>query len=233
MRWLSRLLIEIIRLPYLTIWHLTGWRMDPLLPDIDKYIIIAVPHTTNMDFFHMLAMALTVRRRPNVTFKHTWFWFPMNIFLRAIGGIPINRDKAMNVVDELSESIKSADRMVLVFTPEGTRSKRNYWKTGFYYTAVKTNLPIVCGFIDYKAKRCGYGMTLYPTGDIRTDFEKIRQYYLIHGQNGKYPERISELQIKPRHYKMSHFLPADADKTPDPDSIESESDEHTTPATSG
>ncbi|MGB1285421.1 MAG: 1-acyl-sn-glycerol-3-phosphate acyltransferase [Aggregatilineales bacterium] len=201
LKFLTRILVEIIRFPVMLIWHASGWRLEPSFPDVDKLVILAVPHTTNMDFFHFLAMSIHERRRPYVTFKHTWFWFPMGILLRLLGGIPINRDKAMNVVDKLTDILNSKERLFLVFTPEGTRSKRKYWKTGFYYTALNAGLPILCGYINYDKKRAGGGLLLYPTGDIVADFEKIREFYLEHGQNGKFPERINDLQIKPHHYK--------------------------------
>ena len=40
----------------------------------------------------------------------------------------------------------------MAVTPEGTRSRQEKWKTGFYYLAKKSNVPICLGYLDYKLK---------------------------------------------------------------------------------
>lgn len=192
--YLSRIIVQLVAIPLLTLWRLLGWRVERDLPDIPRYVILGVPHTTNWDYVHMLAVALHARRRPYVTVKHTLFHGPIGWFIKAMGGIPIDRTRSTNVVDQLAARIKSAKRMVLVFTPEGTRSKSAHWKTGFYYTALKADVPIVCAYIDYRRKCVGSGLVLYPTGDIHADFEQIQVFYKTHGYP-KYPQNWTPLQL--------------------------------------
>ena len=195
LEFLGRVLVEIIRWPVVLGWYAFGWRMESRFPNIDKYVVLGVPHTTNWDYFFMLIMALHERRYPYVTAKHTLFKPPFGWFVRAVGGISINRSLSQNVVDQIAERIRNTDRMMMVFTPEGTRSYRDRWKTGFYWTAHAAGVPIVCGYIDYVRKRCGSGLVLYPTGDIEADFEKIKAYYEVWGR-GKYPEKTNALRVE-------------------------------------
>lgn len=201
---LALILLEIVRLPILAIWYLQGWRVEAELPDIDKAVVIAVPHTSYWDYYNMTMMALQMRRRPRTTTKHTLFRFPVGPIIRALGCIPINREQALRAVDWMAGLLDSEKRMILVITAEGTRQKTRFWKSGFYYVALKANVPIVCGYIDYKRKRIGADFVLHPTGDIQKDFERIRDYYMRYGRNGKYPDQVSDLAIKEhKHEKLA------------------------------
>ena len=195
---IARLLLEIVRIPFLAIWYVWGWRFEKLPPDIDKYVIITVPHTSYWDYYHMMMMALVIRRRPRTTMKHTLFWFPLGLIFRALGCIPINREQALHAVDWIADLFNKEKRMVLAITAEGTRKKTRFWKSGFYYIALKANVPIVCGYIDYARKRGGAGLIIHPSGDIHADFERIRDYYLRYGRNGKHPEQVSDVALKER-----------------------------------
>jgi 1-acyl-sn-glycerol-3-phosphate acyltransferase len=206
MKFVERLLLEIIRLPLITLWRLQGWQLSGApLPNWDKMILLAVPHTSFWDYYHMLMAALVLRRKPHTTTKHTLFWFPLSLFLYATGCIPINREQALNMVDTLAELIAREKRFVLVFTPEGTRKKTKYWKSGFYHTAVKANMPIICGAIDYKNKRLRLAEPIHPTGDIDADFEQIKTFYEQYGRNGKNLEWMSDIALKPRKYESARL----------------------------
>lgn len=200
-----RLLLEIVRAPLLAIWYLQGWRVDGQPPaDVDRYVAIAVPHTSYWDYYHMMMLALVMRRRPRTTTKHTLFKFPLGPILRAMGCIPINREQALRAVDWMAELLNSEKRMVLVITAEGTRKKTRFWKSGFYYVALKAHVPIACGYIDYKRKRIGADFVVHPTGDIQKDFDRIRDYYMRYGRNGKFPEQVSDIALKT--HKHDHLL---------------------------
>lgn len=175
--------------------------MEQPLPNIPKFVVLATPHTSNWDYYHFLMLGLVSRRRPNVTIKKEWIRSPVGWIIRLLGGIPIDREHALNMVGVLADILNSQERMVLAITPEGTRSKRPHWKSGFYYIAQAAGVPIVCGYVDYKRKRGGTGLVVEPTGDIHADFEKIRVFYEKYGMNGKHPEKVSKLALKDRPYE--------------------------------
>lgn len=194
----QRTLLEFIRLFVVGLWRISGWSLPHGLPKLDKYVIIAIPHTTNWDYYHMLSVMTHERRFPNVTIKDSWMKTPIvGTLMRWLGGISIDRSTSHNVSDQLAQKLRDAERMVLIFTPEGTRSHQQYWRTGFYYTAVKAGVPIACAYIDYGKKIVSMELLLQPTGDLYADFEIIKAYYEQNGV-GKYPERKNALALKPR-----------------------------------
>ncbi len=196
MKFLTRILYEIVHWPLLVIWRWQGWRTERL-PDVPKMVIAAAPHTSNWDYYHALMAANSQRRRLNVTVKHTLFFPPLGWILRSLGGVPINRETSSNLVQTMAQTIREADRMMMVFTPEGTRSKRDYWKSGFYWTALEAGVPIVSAAPNYKEKHVYFSDAIYPTGDIEADFEIIKAHQEAHGY-GLYPERANEVRLRPR-----------------------------------
>lgn len=195
---LQRGALEVVRFFFIGLWHLGGWRLIQGLPELDKYVIIAVPHTANIDYYHMLTVMIHERRFPNVTVKDSWMKTPIiGPIMKALGGIPIDRSKSHNLSDQLAEKLRAAKRMALIFTPEGTRGRTEYWRTGFYYTAYKAGVPIACAYVDYPRKIVSIDLVLEPTGNIEADFEIIKAYYEANGV-GKYPQNKSVLALKPR-----------------------------------
>lgn len=195
-RYLYRQMIRILALPYLVLWYLSGWRIEQGLPDIKKYVVLAVPHTSNWDLPIMLPVVLQDGRFPRILMKHTVFRSPLSWFLKLIGAIPINRTQPHNIIPTLVTTVEQSESIILAFTPEGTRRKTDNWKSGFYYVALEAKIPIVCGYVDYRRKRVGTGLILYPSGDIVADFAQIRAFYENNGY-GKHPDQLSEITLKP------------------------------------
>ena len=103
---------------------------------------------------------------------------PFKGLMMWLGGIPVQRDKANNLVEASAQAIRDADGpLQLVVPPEGTRSKTRYWKTGFYYIAVSAQVPIVLAYMDYEKKVSGLGPVFQPSGDIEADMVKIKAFY--------------------------------------------------------
>ena len=65
----------------------------------------------------------------------------------------------------------------MVITPEGSRGKRKQWKTGFYHIAVKANVPIALGYLDFDVKEGIVDKIFYPTGNMDKDMREIMDYY--------------------------------------------------------
>ena len=60
---------------------------------------------------------------------------------------------------------------------EGTRSKGEYWKSGFYRIAQEGDLPIVLCYLDNPTRTGGFGPALRMTGDVAADMDTIRAFY--------------------------------------------------------
>lgn len=179
-----------------------GWRTEGKLPDNPKYVVIAAPHTTNWDLPITLALALTFKIGFYWMGKDTIFKRPFRGIMKFLGGIPIDRSKSNNVVEQSIEAFRENKELVMVIPPEGTRGSVKYWKTGFYYIAKGANVPIAMGFLDYKRKVGGFGPVFQPTGDINVDMVEIKYFYA--GISGKYPERSSLADVAPKIKKAEY-----------------------------
>jgi hypothetical protein len=92
----------------------------------------------------------------------------------------------------MAEQFRTRDELILAVSPEGTRSKVDFWRSGFYQIAVQSGVPIGLGYLDFERKLSGLGMFLTPSGDVKADMEKIREFY--RDIRGKHPE----LECMPR-----------------------------------
>lgn len=164
--WLSRLMLKIL-----------GWKIKGEIPDAKKYVLIAVPHTSNWDFFYGLLMILYFKNEVYWTGKKQIFRFPFGGIMKWFGGIPVDRSKSNNLVQATVDEFNRRDSLVIVIQPEGSRSKVHSWKTGFYHIAAGAGVPILPGFLDYKKKQGGYGPLFYLSGDKEKDMEKLKDFY--------------------------------------------------------
>ncbi|MCW9012963.1 MAG: lysophospholipid acyltransferase family protein [Gammaproteobacteria bacterium] len=178
------------------ILKLLGWTLIEDLPRDNKFVVIGYPHTSNWDFPLGLLAMWSIDRNFNWVAKHTLFKGPMKYIFRAMGGIPVNRSLHTGFIKNMVDTFNSRDQMIFCIMPEGTRSKTEFWKTGFYHIAHEAQVPVALGYLDYKKKQVGVGGVLYPSGDIDADFEKLREFYK--NKVGKKPENQGEVKLKSR-----------------------------------
>ena len=158
---------------------LAGWKVQGHLPpEAQKSVLIAAPHTSNWDLPYTLMVAFALRLNVYWMGKSQIFKPPFRGLMMWLGGIPVHRESANNLVAASVEAIKAAEGSVqLIVPPEGTRSKVRYWKTGFYYIAAGAQVPIVLAYMDYEKKISGLGPIFQPTGDIEADMKSIKAFY--------------------------------------------------------
>lgn len=178
MKWLSNLILR-----------MAGWKVSITVPDYPKVIICVAPHTSNWDFILGKLAYAAIGRKAGFLMKSSWFFFPLGLIFKAIGGVPVSRGKGSSLVDTLVERYRSSDRLALAITPEGTRSLTTRWHTGFLRIAIEANVPIVLGAIDFATKRIIIEKTFTPTGDIEADIRQVKEYYRPF--KGKYPDKFS------------------------------------------
>ena len=174
------------------ILKLAGWQVKGTLPNCRKFVIIAAPHTSNWDFPFMLLVSFAMEMKVYWMGKDAIFKKPFTGLFKWLGGIPIDRTSANNVVQQSIAILARHDTLALVVPPSGTRKRVIRWKTGFYHIAHGADIPIALGFLDYKKKTGGIGSSLLPSGDIDADMKIIRAFYAR--VTGKYPENA----ISPR-----------------------------------
>jgi 1-acyl-sn-glycerol-3-phosphate acyltransferase len=182
-----------------TFMKVFGWRLEGRLPEVDKLVVIAAPHTSNWDLPVLLSVAFALRVKASWLGKHTLFPRPFGFLSRWMGGIPVYRSASHNMVAQTVEMFRNSEKLILAIPPEGTRGKVSHWKTGFYYIALGAETPIAMAYIDYRRKAAGVGPTLHPTGDIEADMEIIRNFYV--NVTAKYPDKASPPALAPGHYR--------------------------------
>jgi len=169
---------------------LSGWSVTGELPaNGRKCVLIAAPHTSNWDLPYTLMVAFALRLNIYWMGKEQIFKPPFRGLMMWLGGLPVRRESANNLVAASIEALQAADGPVqLVVPPEGTRSKARYWKTGFYYIALGAKVPIVMAYMDYARKQSGLGPVFEPTGDIEADMVTIKAFYAPF--KGKNPDQF-------------------------------------------
>ena len=159
--------------------RLNGWKIEGSLPPgVAKSVLIAAPHTSNWDLPYTLMVAFALRLNIYWMGKTQLFRPPFRGLMMWLGGIPVQRESANNLVAASVAAMQAADGPVqLIVPPEGTRNRARYWKTGFYYIALGAKVPIVLAYMDYRKKISGLGPVFEPSGDIEADMVRIKAFY--------------------------------------------------------
>lgn len=159
--------------------RLMGYRMVGEVPP--SGILVGAPHTSNWDFVTMLLVMWHDGAHPRVLVKKQLFVGPLGWLLRALGGMPLDRDDAGTVVRELVEEAANGEPFRLIIAAEGTRSKGEYWKSGFLRLSRQTGLPITLAFFEPPTKTMGFGPTFHASDDVTADMGIVREFFADKG----------------------------------------------------
>jgi len=85
-------------------------------------------------------------------------------------------------------------KAALAIAPDGTRSARDYWRSGFYHIARAADVPLVLSFLDWGTHRAGIGPTMALSGNVGADMDRIRAFYA--GMVGRHPEQTSRVRLR-------------------------------------
>lgn len=166
-----------------------GWKITISVPDYDKSIVVVAPHTSNWDFVVCMLASWAVGRKIGFLMKASWFFFPLNYLLKALGGIPVPRKKHHgSLTDAVIEKFNRSSRLCIAITPEGTRSRTDKWHTGFLRIAAGAQVPILLAAIDFPTRHIYLDKEFKTTGDIEADMRAIKDYYKPY--TGRYPEKF-------------------------------------------
>jgi 1-acyl-sn-glycerol-3-phosphate acyltransferase len=174
--------------------RLSGWRIKLVWPPVPKALVVVYPHTSNWDFLVGILTRFAIAIPIGFVGKDTLFRPPFGGLFRGLGGIPVNRRKSTGFVDGLIAAFASADRLYLAIAPEGTRTRSDHWKSGFYRVALATGVPVGLAFIDYSRREIGVEAWLTMSGDEAADLARIRACYA--GRRGKRPEGEGDIRFR-------------------------------------
>jgi len=160
------------------LYFLMDWRFEPLPSYVSsKHVIIGFPHTSNMDAVRAFTGFRIIKRTGHIMVKKEWFFWPMSLFLKAIGGIPVNRGASHGVVEQMVDIFNMRDEFLLAIVPEGTRKKVTTIKTGFWHIAKAAKISIICWYLDNENKTARWLGEIIPGEDKNEDLIRIRDLY--------------------------------------------------------
>lgn len=168
MRWLGRSALRAF-----------GWELTGTIPDLPRFVCIVAPHTSNWDFPVGLAAKWALGFDVTWLGKDALFRPPLGWFMRAVGGMPVDRRAPNALVERTAQAFAEREQLVLVLAPEGTRHKVTRWRSGFWHIARAANVPVVCAAIDWSRKQVRFGPTLdvHPDVEPDVDIARIKSHY--------------------------------------------------------
>jgi 1-acyl-sn-glycerol-3-phosphate acyltransferase len=174
---------------------LAGWevRYKPLPGP--HGIAVVYPHTSNWDFLVGLLGKWAIGLKFRWVAKDSLFRGPMGTIMRYWGGIPIDRRASMGATRQLAQTMLAEKWCWIGITPEGTRSYRPHWKSGFYHLATTAKVPLLLVYIDYGTKVLSVVDTLTVSGDLEKDMAAIAAVY--EGRQALYPDQAAPIKLAP------------------------------------
>lgn len=158
--------------------RVAGWRMVGEFPDIPKAVVIAAPHSSNWDGVLGFAAKLGMGVKLSIFGKHSLFSIPLlGSLLRWQGVIPVDRAAAHGLVGQAVDAIRKAERMWYALAPEGTRTRVERWKPGFWHIARGAGVPVIPAYFDYANKTIGVGPVFELGDDMHADIARIQRWY--------------------------------------------------------
>ncbi|WP_370213786.1 1-acyl-sn-glycerol-3-phosphate acyltransferase [Mesoflavibacter profundi] len=171
MRWLAKFIY----------FKILGWKVvgntNFSKVTVKKAVLISAPHTSNFDFIIGLLLRKVVDLKSNYLGKKELFVWPIGYYFRAVGGVPVDRKNKENKVETIAKLFEGKDEFRLTLAPEGTRSKVEKWRTGFYYIAKQANVPIIMFTLDFENKQNKISEPFYPTDNIEEDFKYMKSFF--------------------------------------------------------
>ena len=166
-----------------------GWTAEVTEEHPEKYIICLAPHTSNWDFLIGQLYNGAKGLGSNFLMKKEWFFWPLGPIFKWMGGIPVHRGKKTSMTDAMAETALQTKVFHLCITPEGTRSRVEEWKKGFYFIALKAGIPILLYGLDYERRLIQCTKTIVPNGDLEGQMREIKLYFKDF--RGKIPNKFT------------------------------------------
>ncbi|HAO47236.1 MAG TPA: 1-acyl-sn-glycerol-3-phosphate acyltransferase [Ferruginibacter sp.] len=178
-----------VRLLLRIYWKLSGWKISGDFPYQHKKMVLAVaPHTSMWD----VMVGFAARNHLNIIHakflgKKELFKGPLGWLLRKLGGTPVDRQSKQGVVDQAAALFDANEYFLLALAPEGTRTRVDSLRSGFYHIAKKAQVPILPVALDFKNKQLVLGDVIIPGTEESADFKNIIDFFSRY--TGKHPEK--------------------------------------------
>ena len=153
-------------------FKLLGWKIQGTInPEIKQCVMMVLPHTSWHDFYVGGFSRGILQLDMNYIAKKELFDSFFGFYFRYMGGEPLDRAGGLNKVDAIAAIFKRKAVFRLAISPEGTRKKVTELKTGFYFIALKANVPIIPVAFNFTIKTVQIGNPFLPTGNLAADMK--------------------------------------------------------------
>ena len=180
-------------------FRIAGWQVVNPPMTVAKALCVVSPHNKTSDFFLGLCTRPTVKLDIKFLAKEELFRPPFGWLFRSLGGTPVYRTKSTNFVQQVAETFRNHEKLLVSIAPEGTRKNVGKLKTGFYYMAHTAQVPIIMVGFDYPRKSVIFSEPFMTSGDFEADmvayflpfFETIggfRKDWVKNYKEGKFDE---------------------------------------------
>ncbi len=173
---------------YSFLFRILGWKVEGHWPNnLEKYLLVVAPHTSNWDFLVGLGARAELNFDPKYAAKKELFSWPIGWLFKKLGGYPVERTVNNNFVQSVVDIFNKEEKFILTITPEGTRKKNNNWKTGFYFIAKQAKVPIVPVGFDFSSKRVVFHEPIMTNQPVEELVLYLKQWFSQF--NGKNPQQ--------------------------------------------
>jgi len=183
------------------------WKVEEnALAEVENAIVACYPHTTAFDGLYSLSHNL-IDPSYKMVARSTGFYGSLYTFLnqyvveRPKEGEGISQTTL--IADKIKSDIKNGKRVVLFMSPEGSRSKQDKLKSGFYHIAVKAGIPIIFGNYDYRNRKLTYSKKVHHVTDekgrVKISKKKIlkemQMFFSQFPNSGLHPEKMTPIRF--------------------------------------
>lgn len=172
--------------------RLIRWKTEGEVPR--RGILVGAPHTSNWDWIITMLLAWDSSVQIRLLVKHSFFKGPVGVFMRATGAVELDRENPGRTIKALLADAAADETFLLGIAAEGTRSKSDYWKSGFYRISQQTDIPVTLAWLDAPTRRVGWGPTFDLSGDVGADMDRIRAFYA--DKRGFKPDLTTEPRLR-------------------------------------
>ncbi|MFZ6780968.1 1-acyl-sn-glycerol-3-phosphate acyltransferase [Undibacterium sp. Ji83W] len=182
----------------INILGLYGWRVRYRPLPGPRGVIIVYPHTSNWDFVVGVLAKLAIGMPFHFIAKSSLFegatGATIGRLVRYLGGEPVERGTSTGAIARLAEKINQSDWYWMAITPEGTRSHKPYWRSGFYHIATTAKVPLGCASFDFVKREVALVDYLELTGEREQDMANIAA--IFQGVQGCVPARAGPIALR-------------------------------------
>jgi hypothetical protein len=184
---------------YKTILRWCGWKIvipfDPAA--IPQSLVVVMPHTSSWDFPVGLLVRGALKWKVNFIAKDSLFKGMMGSILRRMGGYPVDRSVSHNFTSAVVDLYHRYTPLHIAIAPEGTRSKVDKLKSGFYYIARQADIPVIFTALDFRRKEVVFAPPQKMNQSFEEEMKAIADFYK--DKFGKHPEKQFDFSYYQEH----------------------------------